>query len=144
MEAVVARAMESLHASLLAAMATSEKGPDEVAALLDGVFDAMVGGGHARTFLWLALSGYDSSLEQLQIRSLAEAVHEIRRARRSGKKRMPPFEDTYFTVLLAALALLTLSVTDRSKAKKGNGEPCGARRFRLWLGELIHAHLEEA
>jgi AcrR family transcriptional regulator len=140
-EAVVARALESLHAGLLEAVRASPKGPDKVAALLDSVFDTMAKGGHARAFLWLALSGYEPALEQLQVRSLAEAVHEIRREHRGSKKKMPPFEDTYFTVLLPALALLTLSVIGRPNGK-AKDELCSATRFRAWLGELIHEHLE--
>src|SRR5271156_1126604 len=54
-EAVVARALDSLHAGLLEAVQAPEKGTDAVEALLDRVADTMVNGGHARTFLWLAL-----------------------------------------------------------------------------------------
>src|SRR5271165_4863601 len=64
-QAVVARALDSLHAGLLAAVQEPPKGPGQVAALLDGVFDTLVRGGHARAFLWLALSGYASTLEEL-------------------------------------------------------------------------------
>ena len=145
MEAVVARALDSLHAGLLAAVKEPPKGPDQVAALLDSVFAALVEGGHARAFLWLALSGYAKTLEQLHVRSLAEAVHEVRRSNWSkAKKRVPPFEDTYFTVLLPALALLAMSVVGR-EGRKGAGaaEECSAPRFRAWLARIIHEHLEE-
>ena len=151
MEAVVARALESLHAGLLSAVQSSPKGPDQVAALLDSVFEAMVKGGHARAFLWLALSGYEPTMEQLQVRSLAAAVHAVRLSQsaggsgsKKGRKRAPAFEDTYFTVLLPALALLAMSVTGRPSAKgAGKDEECGASRFRAWLARLIHEHLEE-
>jgi AcrR family transcriptional regulator len=147
MEAVVARALESLHAGLLAAVQTSPKGPDQVATLLDSVFETMVKGGHARAFLWLALSGYKPSMEELHVRSLAEAVHAIRLGRRGQgdkKKPVPSFEDTYFTVLLPALALLAMSVTGRAGAKGAReDEVCGARRFRVWLARMIHEHLED-
>jgi AcrR family transcriptional regulator len=157
-QAVVARALASLHTGLLTAVQEPEAGPDHIAALLDGVFDALVRGGHARAFLWLALSGYTSTLEELRVRSLAEAVHEVRRSNWSkARKRVPPFEDTYFTVLLPALALLALSVTGPEVAKakaeqdaesetgpaRGEDEEFGARRFRRWLARLIHQHLEE-
>jgi AcrR family transcriptional regulator len=144
-EAVVARALESLHRGLLFALRAPPAGPDHVAALLDGVFDTLVRGGHARAFLWLALSGYAPAMEELRIRSLAEAVHGMRRARRKGKKRMPPFEDTYFTVLLPALALLAMSVIGPpGDAGSKDEATCGQERFRAWLGRLIHRHLEEA
>ena len=146
-QAVVARALASLHAGLLSAVQETPKGPDQVAALLDGVFEALARGGHARAFLWLALSGYTSTLEELHVRSLAEAVHEVRRSNWSkARKRVPPFEDTYFTVLLPALALLALSVTvpeGRKGAAAGENDECGARRFRAWLARMIHQHLEE-
>jgi len=142
-EAVVARALDSLHAGLLAAVRASPERPAEVAALLDSVFDALVRGGHGRAFLWLALSGYAPTVEELRVRSVAEAVHAVRRVRRTGRKRMPPFEDTYFTVLLPALALLALSVTEQPAEGTSDEEPCGPHRFRAWLARLIHEHLEK-
>jgi AcrR family transcriptional regulator len=147
LEAVVTRALESLHAALLAAVQTPPEGHDQVAALLDSVFDAMVSGGHARAFLWLALEGYESTIEQLRVRSLAEAVHETRRVRRKGKKGMPPFEDTYFTVLLPALAMVAMAVLGHPSGGKGDkarrDDECGPARFRVWLAKLIHDHLEQ-
>jgi AcrR family transcriptional regulator len=143
-QAVVARALDSLHAGLLAAVKAPPTGPDQVATLLDSVFAALVEGGHARAFLWLALSGYAKTMEELHVRSLAEAVHEVRRSSWSkARKRVPPFEDTYFTVLLPALALLAMSVTGQA-GRKGSGanEECSAPRFRVWLARLIHQHLE--
>jgi AcrR family transcriptional regulator len=147
-EAVVARALDSLHAGLLAAVQEAPKGRDQVAAMLESVHEALVEGGHARAFLWLALSGYAPAMEHLRVRSLAEAVHETRRKLWKEKgKAVPPFEDTYFTVLLPALALLAMSATASpvTKGAKGAGEDdvCGPRRFRAWLGRMIHDHLEE-
>jgi AcrR family transcriptional regulator len=151
-EAVVARALDSLHEGLLAAVAAAPEGPDKVAELLDRVFDTLVSGGHARALLWLALEGYGgATIEQLRVRSLAVAVHDLRCAlhkERNGKgsrKRLPTFEDTYFTILLPALALLSMSVMDRTA---GAGRPvdpaaeCGPARFRDWLARRVHAHLE--
>jgi AcrR family transcriptional regulator len=139
-EAVVARALDSLHAGLLAALRTAPERPQEVEAMLGRVFDTLVAGGHARAFLWLALSGYAPTMEELRIRKLAEAVHEVRRTRRAGKRRMPPFEDTYFTVMLPALAVLALSVF--GPEVEGTSELCGPVRFRAWLARLVHEHLE--
>ena len=146
-EAVVARALDSLHAGLLAAVHSEPDRPDQVAAMLENVSSVLVTGGHARAFLWLALSGYAPTLEELRVRSVAEAVHEVRRARWAGRKRRTPaFEDTYFTVLLPALALLTLSVIEpprRKGAAAKEDEACGPARFRAWLARLIHQHLQE-
>src|SRR5580704_3265015 len=81
-EAVVARALDSLHRSLLAAVGASPQGPDQLAALLDSCYDALVRSGHGRAFVWLALSGYAKTMEALRVHTLAEAVHEVRRAKR--------------------------------------------------------------
>jgi AcrR family transcriptional regulator len=139
-EAVVRRALDALHAGLLAAVQSSER-PDQVGALLDAVFETLVVRGHGRTFLWLALSGY-APTEDLHVRSLAEAVHATRCVRRAGKKSRPDFTDTYFTVLLPALALLSMSVELYESAGVGEDDPLGPRAFRQWLAKLIHDHLE--
>jgi AcrR family transcriptional regulator len=141
-EAVVARALDSLHSSLLGAVSTASPGPDHIAALLESVSAALVSGGHARAFLWLALSGYTASMDEMRIRSLAEAVHEIRRARCKNPECMPTFEDTYFTVMLPALVLLAASVTTLPGAPQGENEPCSPVRFRQWLARLMHTHLD--
>jgi AcrR family transcriptional regulator len=142
-QAVVARALDSLHAGLMAAVQASPKGPDQVTALLDAVYEALVTSGHGRTFLWLALSGY-SPADDLRVRSLAEAVHGVRRRQRAGKKRAPSFEDTYFTVLLPALALLSLSVVGEPEGEGvAKEDALGSQSFRRWLARLIHEHFEK-
>lgn len=139
-KAVVARALDSLHRVVLGAVGRSQ-GVEQMAAVLEDVARGFSEGGHARAFLWLALSGYAPDLEDLRIRGVAEAVHEVRRGRRTGKKKMPPFEDTYFTVLLAAVSLLSLSVIPAPTQLDGDA-PCSAPRFREWLAKLMHDHLE--
>jgi AcrR family transcriptional regulator len=143
-EAVVARALDSLHAPLLEAVRGSPQGPDQLTKILDGVFDALANHGHGRAFLWLALSGYAPTMEAFRVRVLAEAVHAVRCEHRRGEDPMPTFEDTYFTVLLPALALLALSVTGRpGHDGEGDDEVCGATRFRAWLARRVHEHLEK-
>lgn len=142
-EAVVARALESMHNGLLAALPTAPGQPDQVARLLDNVSATLVGGGHGRAFLWLALSGYAATMEELRVKNLAEMVHEIRKTRRAAKKKpAPEMEDTYFTVLLPALALLAMAVFG-DEGETPDAE-CSPARFRAWLARLIHRHLEEA
>ena len=137
-EAVVLRAMDSLRAVLVATVRSSSPDqPGQVENMLDGVFRALVEGGHGRAFLWLALSGYASTVNDLHVRAVAEVVHEVRRERcKAMGKRVPPVEDTYFTVLLPALALLSLSVIGHED------DPTGPARFRAWLAKLIHKHLK--
>ena len=148
-EAVVARAMESLGASLINAVRDRPADDDETAggvapieSMLKAVSHALVDGGHARAFLWLTLAGYPSTAEELHVRAVAEVVHEERKARRvkKGKKKAIPFEDTYFTVLLPALALMSLAVLQPPKGKDFEG--CGPAEFRAWLAKLIQSHLE--
>jgi AcrR family transcriptional regulator len=139
-KAVVARALDSLHARLLEAVADAPTNSNQSEAMIDAVYAAF-SAGHARAFLWLALSGYAPTMEELHVRSLAEAVHQVRRTRHAEMgKRVPPFEDTYFTVLLPALSLLTMSVVSRPEDEDGT---CGSRRFRAWLARLVHEHLEQ-
>lgn len=143
-EAVVARALDSLHARLLEVVRRSAPGADQLRTLLDGCYDALASQGHGRAFLWLALSGYAPAMEELRVRALAEAVHVVRCERRRGKEPVPTFEDTYFTVLLPALALLAMSVTARpDQEREPDDAPCGAARFRAWLARRIHDHLEK-
>ena len=154
-EALVSRALDSLHAGLLAAVQEAPKETDQIAAMLDSVYDTLKGG-NARAFLWLALSGYAPTMEQFHVQSVALAVHEVRTGLWKAKgKAVPPVEDTYFTVMLPALALLAMAVTTTQTpgGRPGTGkarrapaeeeEEQVARRFRAWLARIIHEHLEK-
>jgi AcrR family transcriptional regulator len=143
-EAVVARALESLKVDLLEAMRRFE-GPPLVGPLLDRVFDTLAQRGHARALLWLALSGHEPMIDQLHVQVVSEATHAIRLVKRKEKGKPPPdFEDTFFTVLLPALALLAMSVIAPPELRDAKDEvPFGAGRFRAWLANLVHKHLEE-
>jgi AcrR family transcriptional regulator len=142
-EAVVARALESLHASLVATVATAPQGPEKVAELFERGFETLKDGGHARAIFWLALAGDDRAFDQLNLKALAEAVHAVRLGEHAarGYRKAPTFEDTYFSVLLPALALLSLSIMEGADAG-GRNDPCGSTRFRAWLSRLVHGHLE--
>jgi AcrR family transcriptional regulator len=142
-EAVVERALDSLQTGLLAGVRAAPTRPDQIVSLFDSVFDTLVTGGHGRAFLWLALSGFAPTVEELRVRSVAEALHEVRRQRRTGKKRLPSFDDTYFSVLLPALALLSLSVVAPTNEHSSDRDPRGPRRFRAWLARLLTRHLEQ-
>jgi AcrR family transcriptional regulator len=142
-EAVVARALDSLHAELVAAVQSSgHENEDRLTSLLDAVFETLVVRGHGRTFLWLMLSGY-APTDDLRVRSLAEVAHAARCAKRAGKgkKKAPPFEDTYFSVLLPALAMLSMSVAG-AVDKQTRDDALGPRAFRRWLAKLMHDHFE--
>jgi hypothetical protein len=65
-------------------------------------------------------------------------VHEVRKHKWAERKeKVPPFEDTWFTVLLPALALLSLSVLE--DCADPDFDPA---RFRAWLARKTHEHLE--
>jgi AcrR family transcriptional regulator len=142
-EAVVARAIDSLHEGLLLAVREAPGHPDRVRAMLDSVSRTLVAQGHGRAFMWLTLAGDGPNVEELRVRAIAEIVHEQRRERRAQKKKsMPPFEDTYFTILLPALALLAEAVIAPNLDPQD--EALSPERFRTWLAGLIHDHLEKA
>lgn len=143
-EAVCTRAAQRLSADVIAAIREAE-GDRSIAPMLERV-SAMLGpGGHARVVAWLALSGIETSGQKPDIATVAEAAHALRRARRTGKKKpVPPLEDTYFTLLLATLALFGDAVAgpmirgeDRESADRTSA------RFRVWLAKLLVEHLDE-
>lgn len=136
MEAVVARVLESMQSGLFEGVVAAP-GTEGIQALLNRVAAQMKDQGRARTLMWLALGGYGPGLSALHLKAIAEAAHEARKHKRAGKKRLPTFEDTCFSVVLPALALLSLSVLEQS------GDPgFDVPRFRAWLARLVHHHLE--
>ena len=136
MEAVVNRAIESMQSGLYEDVVAAP-GTEGIQALLDRVAAQMKDKGRARTLMWLALAGYGPGLSALHLKPIAEAVHEVRKHKRAGKKSVPTFEDSCFSVVLPALALLSLSVMEQG------GDPgFDVPRFRAWLARLVHHHLE--
>jgi AcrR family transcriptional regulator len=146
LEAVVDRAIAALHADLVAAVTAVARGPEQpghVADLLERVAAVLGEGGHGRAIVWLALSGLAPEAGDLRLRQMAEVAHEVRRVRR--KKKLPPFEDTLFVMLLAFFTLLAQSVAGDTMMRAA-GLPADARtaaRFRAWLGQLLVGHLQE-
>ncbi|MFO0595025.1 MAG: TetR/AcrR family transcriptional regulator [Myxococcaceae bacterium] len=135
LEAVVARALSSVQEGLMQAVIASE-GTDDVVRLLEEVSKKLKADGRARMFLWLALAGYGEGVKGLQVRTLAEGIHEERKKRWAPRKA-PPFEDTWFTVMMPALALLSLSVLE--DCADPDFDPA---RFRAFLAKVVHHHLE--
>ena len=135
-DAVVERSLASVQAGLFEAITASE-GASDVKAMLEEASKRLKENGRAKSFLWLALGGYGPGVKGLQVTTLAEAVHEERKKRWAPRKP-PPFEDTWFTVLTPALALLSLTVLEAC------AEPdFDAARYRAWLAKLVHRQLEE-
>lgn len=137
-EAVVARAMESIRSGLFEAIMESD-GTEDITRLLETVSERMKASGRARTFLYLALAGMGDGVRALQVRDLAEATHEVRKKKWAERgKKAPSFEDTWFTVLVPALALLSLAVLE--DCADPDFDPA---KFRAFLAKMTHRHLEE-
>ena len=89
---------------------------------------------------WLMLSGYEplgTASARANWTAIARATHALR-------PKDAPYEDTMFTVVLAALALFGQAIAGRGAfdlASLGD-DPQVAARFRRWLGELLVRHLE--
>lgn len=143
-EAVCARAIAALHADLVAAIAARPEGERSIAAMLDRVAEVLGPGGHARVVAWLALSDHEPSPEQASIRTVAEAAHALRTERWRRRRVAPSFEDTYFAVLLAALALFADAVVGPMMRGQRDAAEAAATsaRFRAWLAKLLAEHLE--
>lgn len=138
LDAVVARSLASVQSGLFEAI-TDSKGVDDVRALLEGAAKRLKENGRARSFLWLALGRYGPGVKGLHVNDLAEAVHAERKARWAQRgKKVPPFEDTWFAVLMPSLALLSLSVLE--ECAEPDFDPA---RFRAWMAKVVHRHLEE-
>ena len=144
-DAVVERAFVSLQADVLTAMQEAPGSEEHLSALLERVFVAVNDRGHGRAFAWLALSGFSPSPGVVRLHDVARAAHELRRVRRAASGRpLPPFEDTHFTVLLAAFTIIAQSIFEPMLKRSANVEddPDTGARFRAWLGRLMIAHLE--
>jgi AcrR family transcriptional regulator len=142
-QAVVERAMQNLEADLVRsfASASASAGTPDSARLLDRVFETLAERGHARLMAWLMLSGY----EPLGTPSARANWNAIARATHALRPTTADFEDTMFTVVLAALALFGQAIAGRGAfdvASLGD-DPEVASRFRRWLGALLVRHLEQ-
>ena len=142
-KAVIVRALRGIHASLVEAIHTSEGEESKLATMLESVFAALAGSGHARVIVWLALEGYAIEEAGAHLGDVVDAAHALRIARHRGKSR-PTREDTAHTVVLAALATLASAIvgpTMLANAGLGPDPPAGAR-FRTWLAKRLWQHLE--
>ncbi len=145
--AVLARAVESLRAELVAGLGETVDA-ERAAELLERVFETLGDRGHARLLTWLMLTREEgSSVSSLgQDRTLlkiAETVHALRaRVARPGES--PALEDTLFSMMLAALAIfgeaIVGEVIQKSAGMDDRRET--SARFRAWLAALLVAHLE--
>ncbi len=139
--AVVSRITRQVQQQIVAALHDDIE-PASGATLLDRVFRVMAEPGLARMMAWLSLSR-DVELEMnSNVRDIAQAMHRIRCQRKPD--HAPPFEDTLFTVLLAAMAPIGNAIAgDALRASAGLADdPDADRRFIVWLANLVHRHLD--
>lgn len=137
-EAVVERAVVSLQGELLAALGTSEA-PD-LLGLLDRIHRTL-SRGQARLIAWLLLSGHDPFASK----ELRARWHQIVETTHAARARLVPnatYDDTAFTIQLAALALFGHALVGRTGWPLA-GLPATARvdaQFRAWLASLLFEH----
>ena len=145
-QSVIERRVGALERDLLTEMAV-RAGTDEdpVHDMIESVARTLGPGGHARIVAWLALSGHEpTQRDGAGFDAIARASFELRKARWKPRGKIPDFEDTYFTVLLGALAVFGDAIAgplfrgdvDAEASKKTS------IRFRKWLATLLHDHLD--
>ncbi|HME71186.1 MAG TPA: helix-turn-helix domain-containing protein [Myxococcota bacterium] len=144
MQAVTARALATLEADLVRRLADPTDDVDG-AALLDRVFETLGDRGHARLVAWLVLTGLGDvppAAGVRVVRAVADLVHARRIA--AGRATKADFEDSLFTIMLAATALFGDAIVGpQVRASAGLAQDRDAdQRFRLWLAELLIHHLD--
>jgi AcrR family transcriptional regulator len=143
-KAVVTRSLAEVNARLVNTISRSTGDTAQVAAMLDGVFDALANGGRARVIMWLALEGQRIEADA-RLSTIVEATHSLRKAKHAGKRRPPPREDTAHVVVLAALALVGAAVMGPALLVNAglSDDAAAERRFRAWLATMLTKHLDE-
>jgi AcrR family transcriptional regulator len=146
-QSVIERRVGALERDLLSELAIrAGSETDPVLGLLECVAQTLGPGGHARVVAWLALSGHAARPEDGgAYDSIARATHEIRKVRHAERGvTTPPYEDTYFIVLLAGLSMFGDAIAGylfRGEPDAATAEATSAR-FRKWLAALIQRQLE--
>ncbi len=144
LSAVIERSFATIRADLVAAISASSGGPEALLGMLNGVAAALAKEGHGRVLLWLALEGQPlDGTGQVRVADVVDAAHALRMKRRGGEPS-PSRDDTGYTIVLGALALVAsvvLSPALLGHAGLASGE-AGEVRFRQWLARLLSRHLE--
>lgn len=146
LQAVIERISRRLEAQVITSLRGKiDDGAGE--AILSSIFKALADEGHARLMVWLYLTGANANQPLgpgKNLKPIAQALHQMRRARGIAADQ----EDTTFTVLLAAFALLGNAIAGvplRCGAGLAEDETTGAKvnaRFLAWLAQLLRDHLE--
>ncbi len=145
-QSVIERRVGGLERDLLAEMAMrlgAEEDP--VGSMIESVARTLGPGGHARVVAWLALAGHQPTrADGAGFDAIARASYELRKSRWKSKGKVPDFEDTYFVVMLAALAVFGDAIA--GPLFRGDVDAKASAqtsiRFRKWLSALVKSHLE--
>lgn len=146
-QSVIERRIGALERDLLSELAVRAGSDDDpVYGLLECVARTLGPGGHARVVAWLALSGHAPRKEDGGgFDAIARASHELRKIRHAERgMTTPPYEDTFFVVLLAGLAMFGDAIAGplfRGESDAADAEATSAR-FRRWLAGVIQTQLE--
>ena len=145
-KAVCTRAVHAIHVGLVEAIAGSTGEENQLAGMLNSVFDALTRTGHARVLMWLALEGQTLEGADVRLDQVVAATHELRkkRLRENGIKRTPPLADTAHTVALAAFALIGSAVLGPPIFANAGLSADDGPRFRAFMAKLLRHHLESA
>lgn len=147
-KAVCTRSVRAIQIGLVEAIAASTGEDNQLASMLDSVYQALTKTGHARVLMWLALEGESLDAAEARLDHVVAATHGLRkkRLREKGVKRTPPLDDTAHAVVLAALSLIGSAVIGPAifrNAGLGSDETA-LEEFRKWLAKLLRKHLESA
>jgi len=141
--AVVQRALGTLHADLMNELQSElAGGTADPVKLINRAFLTLSQRGHARLWVWLALSGQLPPSVQPWIREIATVSHAVRVKRRGQAIRS--FEDSLFRAMLAGLAMFGEAIIgDAVRESAGLADdPRAAERFRAWLGTFLAEALD--
>jgi AcrR family transcriptional regulator len=137
LQELAASAMAALSRDLVEALGGAGDRPLDPRELLDGVFDTFGRRGHGRLLAWLFLSGLGERPDPapLEMRRIAEALHERRRA--DGES--VPFEETLFAVLLAGFAAFGDAIAGEAMRRSAGlaGDAHAESRFRDWFARVM-------
>jgi AcrR family transcriptional regulator len=140
--ALTRQAVDELKDRLVAAMIQPEYSPGEG---IDRTFEAFRGG-LALRLAWLAIEDPHGDSETSRVLcEIADLMHARRLAAASECSTVPAREDTEFLIHLVAVAAFGDAIYGRQLRKSAGiaDDEDAARRFRLWLAELMRAHGED-
>lgn len=145
--AVLKRRIAAMMQEVTVALAGASPDEASAVALFERLFEAFGPGGNARVAAFLALEGPVPGVEPESLLGLAKLAHAARMEKLGhGDASRAAFEDTLFTVLLSAFALVGEAILGpifRGEPDE-RPDPAASQRFREWAARLIFAHASTA